>query len=181
MTRPLEIELIEPHGGNIEQRDTESTSQSISRTILDRCSLLRRVMFRAQSWKPSPSKLTGLAQLPQRKCSRCSGCARGGRQSPSSGAPKPSTTTRWMTWNGISLRFVTPRGNDRGRGHVASLLSDPDRRDRPASKALQPGACASDSDRRIDPRRCSRNGPRLGGRTPILACWAKHRRKDCLI
>jgi hypothetical protein len=46
---------------------------------------------------------------------------------PSSGAPRPTTTTRWTTWNGILRPFVTPPGNDRRRGHLADLLSRSDR------------------------------------------------------
>jgi hypothetical protein len=85
------------------------------------------VAFHAQSWKQSPSKRTDLAQSPLRKCSRCSDCALGGIQSPSSDEPRPSTTTRWMTWNGISPRFVMPRANDRRRRCVAALLPRTDR------------------------------------------------------
>jgi hypothetical protein len=50
-----------------------------------------------------------------------------GTQSPSCGEPRPSTTTRWMTWNGISLRFVMPRANDRRRRCVSALLPRPHR------------------------------------------------------
>ena len=51
-----------------------------------------------------------------RKCSKCSGCAQVGKQNPSSGAPKPSRSIRWMIWNGTSPRFVAPRANNRPRG-----------------------------------------------------------------
>jgi len=44
-----------------------------------------------------------------------------------SSAPRPSTITRWKTWNGILPQFATPPSNDRRRGHLARLLSHSNR------------------------------------------------------
>ena len=122
-------------------------------------------------------KRTGLAQSPLGECNRCWDCVLGGTRTPSCGEPRPSMTIR-MTWNGISLRFVMPRANDRCRGCVTALLARPHRRDRTPTQELQSSAGAAGCDCRTAARRCSRGGSSLGIGSASLNLGPRESRRD---